>query len=156
MKQAHHNKEKLKPNSVLGQDVNNALRELVRLSKKLIEFADQEAQALMRNDHITFAFTQRDKESLAGRYSQASEEFRCRLDDFRHADKGILMQLDALQTQLKEKTANNNEVIAQIKKRASANTQSTLFAAQELGQRVVFDNKIDKATTDPAFASAQK
>ena len=40
--------------------------------------------------------------------------------------------------QLKEKTANNNEIIAQIKTRASANTQSTLFTAQELGQRVRF------------------
>jgi hypothetical protein len=134
-------KRAVKQDSVLGNDVNIALRELVRVSKKLIEFADQESQALLTNDHITFAFTQRDKESLSGRYAKASEEFRSRLDEFRHADKGILMQLDQLQRTLKEKTANNNEMISQIKKRASANTQSTLFAVQELGQRVQFDKK---------------
>lgn len=131
--------EESKKTDILDRDVNRALRELVRLSKKLVEFADQETQALVMNDHITFAFTQRDKERLAVQYAQASEEFRSRLDEFRHADKSVLMQLDRLQTQLKEKTANNNDMIEQIKKRASANTQSTLFAAQELGQRVVFD-----------------
>lgn len=135
-------KETAKQNDILGKDVNSALRELVRLSKKLIEFADQEGQALLTNDHVTFAFTQRDKESLSGRYAKASEEFRSRLDEFRHADKGILMQLDNLQRTLKEKTASNNEMIAHIKKRASANTQSTLFAAQELGQRVRFEEAI--------------
>ncbi len=134
-------KKAAQQDGVLGKDVNLALRELVRLSKKLIEFADQETQALLVNDHITFAFTQKDKESLSGRYAKASEEFRSRLDEFRHADKGILMQLDGLQRTLKEKTANNNDMIAQIKKRASANTQSTLFAAQELGQRVQFAEK---------------
>ncbi len=134
-------KKTAQQDGVLGKDVNLALRELVRLSKKLIEFADQETQALLVNDHITFAFTQKDKESLSGRYAKASEEFRSRLDEFRHADKGILMQLDGLQRTLKEKTANNNDMIAQIKKRASANTQSTLFAAQELGQRVQFAEK---------------
>ncbi|MGH1455686.1 MAG: hypothetical protein ACRBDI_02805 [Alphaproteobacteria bacterium] len=134
-------KAKNEKDTVLGRDVNHALRELVRLSKKLIEFADQEMQALIKSDHITFAFTQRDKDSFARAYAKASEEFRSRLDEFRNADKGLLMQLDALQTQLREKTASNNEMIGQIKKRASANTQSTLFTAQELGQRVKFDEK---------------
>lgn len=121
---------------VLGQDVNQALRELVRLNKRLIEFADQETQSLVTSDHMRFAITQQDKESLARQYMQASEEFRTRLDDFRHADKSILMQLEKLQTELKEKTQNNNVLIDQIKTRAAANTQSTLFTVQELGQRV--------------------
>ncbi len=126
---------------ILGKDVNNALRELVRLSKKLIEFADQETQSLVTNDNIKFAFTQQDKECLAERYAKASEEFRSRLDDFRNADKSILMQLDRLQNELKEKTQSNNIIIEQIKNRARANTQSTLFTVQELGQRVSFANK---------------
>ncbi len=121
---------------VLGKDVNQALRELVRLNKRLIDFADQETQSLVTSDHMRFAFTQQDKESLARQYMQASEEFRTRLDDFRHADKSILMQLEKLQTELKEKTQNNNVLINQIKTRAAANTQSTLFTVQELGQRV--------------------
>lgn len=121
---------------VLGQNVNQALRELVRLNQKLINFADQETQSLVTSDHMRFAFIQHDKESLARQYMQASEEFRTRLDDFRHADKSILMQLEKLQTELKEKTQNNNILIDQIKTRAAASTQSTLFTVQELGQRV--------------------
>lgn len=123
---------------VLGQDVNSALRELVRLSKRLIEFADQETQCLMKNDHINFAFTQRDKDSLAQRYAKASEEFRTRLEEFRVADKGLLMQLDRLQSELRNKTHDNNVMIEQIKKRSAANTQSTLFTVQEMGQRAHF------------------
>ncbi len=123
---------------ILAHDANNALRELVRLTKRLVEFADRETQSLVTNDHMQFAFTQQDKESLAERYAQASEEFRTRLGEFRHADKNILMQLDSLQSELKEKTQNNNVLIERIKSRASAHTRSALFTAQELGQRVQF------------------
>ncbi|MGH1378201.1 MAG: hypothetical protein ACRBB3_05200 [Alphaproteobacteria bacterium] len=149
------NKQKQKQNTnVLGKDVNQALRELVRLNKRLIDFADQETQSLVTNDHMRFAFTQQDKESLARQYMQASEEFRTRLDDFRHADKSILMQLDKLQIELKEKTQNNNVLIDQIKTRASANTQSTLFTVQELGQRVSFpDNAAQKENKEERVAS---
>ena len=126
---------------VLGHNVNMALRELVKITKGLVEFADQETQALVINDHIRFAFIQQDKECLAERYAKASEEFRSRLDEFRSADKSTLLQLDKLQTELKEKTHSNNIVIEQIKKRATANTQSTLFTVQEMGQRVTFNDK---------------
>lgn len=140
--------------NVLGKDVNQALRELVRLNKRLIDFADQETQSLVTSDHMRFAFTQQDKESLARQYMQASEEFRTRLDDFRHADKSILMQLDKLQIELKEKTQNNNVLIEQIKTRASANTQSTLFTVQELGQRVSFPESTgQKGTKEERVAS---
>lgn len=140
--------------NVLGKDVNQALRELVRLNKRLIDFADQETQSLVTSDHMRFAFTQQDKESLARQYMQASEEFRTRLDDFRHADKSILMQLDKLQIELKEKTQNNNVLIEQIKTRASANTQSTLFTVQELGQRVSFpETTAPKGTKEERIAS---
>ena len=124
--------------NVLTSDINQSLRELVRLSKQLVEFADQETQCLVTNDHLRFAYTQRDKENLAERYTQASEEFRSRIDEFRNADKSILIQLDRLQAELKEKTESNNLLIGQIKKRAAANTQSTLFTVQELGQKVFF------------------
>ena len=124
--------------NILGKDVNLALRELVRLSKKLIEFADRETQALVTNDHMSFAFIGQDKESMAQRYMKASEEFRGRIEEFHNADKSIMMQLDKLQNELKEKTQSNNILIGQIKKRAAANTQSTLFTVQELGQRVSF------------------
>ena len=127
-----------KNKNILGSDANGALRELVRLSKKLVDFADQETQSLVTSDHMSFAITQQDKERLAKRYASASEEFRTRLEDFRGADKSILSQLDKVQIELKEKTQNNNVLIEQIKKRASANTKATLFTVQELGQRVHF------------------
>ncbi len=131
-----------KPNTnVLKSDVNHALNELVRLSKKLVDFADRETQSLITGDHLGFAFAQHDKEDIASRYAKASEEFRERLDEFRGADKSVLMQLDRLQNELKEKTQNNRVLIEQIKIQALANTQSTLFTAQELGQRVRFPEK---------------
>lgn len=128
-------------NKILVRDVDHALRELVRLSKKLVDFADQETQSLIKGDHLGFAMTQQEKEALAVQYTKASEEFRERLEDFRSADKGILKQLDQLQAELKDKTENNNVLIDQIKARATANTQSTLFTAQEMGQRVHFADK---------------
>ncbi len=127
---------------VLQPDVNASLSELVSITRKLIGFADQETQCLITHDHIGFAFTQRDKENLAARYMKASEEFRNHVEDFKTADRGLLMQLDRLQKDLKEKTSNNNVLIEQIKTKASSNTQSTLFTAQELGQRVRFQKPI--------------
>ena len=141
-------------NKILIHDVDHALRELVRLSKKLVDFADQETQSLIKGDHLGFAMTQQEKESLAVQYTKASEEFRDRLEDFRTADKGILMQLDKLQTELKEKTENNNMLIDQIKTRATANTQSTLFTAQEMGQRVHFPEKDIRAEHKEERASS--
>lgn len=123
---------------ILGTNVNHALQELIRLSKRLSDYADMETKSLVTQDHMLFAFTQRDKESMAERYALASEEFRDRLDEFRSADRGLLMQLERLQDGLKEKTQSNNEMIEQIKKKASANTQATLFTVQEMGQRVFF------------------
>ncbi len=126
---------------ILPRDVNAALRELVRLSKKLVEFTDRETQALVVNDHLSFAFIGQDKESLAERYMQASEEFRIRLEEFRGADKSLLAQLNQYQEELKEKTQSNNIIIGQLKDRAAANTKTTLFTVQELGQRVSFSNE---------------
>ncbi len=143
MKHALKDKEQ----NILPQDVNHALRELVRLSKRLVEFSDQETQALIKNDHMQFALIQQDKERLAEQYMRASEEFRSRLDDFKKADKGLLMQLDKLQKELKEKAESNNMTIDQVTTRARANTQSTLFSAQEMGQRVTFaQNEAQGAT----------
>ncbi len=126
----------------LSQDVNEALRQLVHISKRLVEFTDQETQSLVKQDHMNFALVQRDKERLADRYARACAEFQERLEEFRAADKGLILQLDGMQNTLREKTENNNSMIAQIKKRAQANTQSTLFSVQEMGQRaIIHDNK---------------
>ena len=123
---------------ILGDDPNRALHELIRITKQLVECADRESQSLITNDHMQFAFTQQDKERLAEQYAQASEEFRTRLEDFRNVDKSLLDQLDKVQLELKEKTQSNNVLVEQLIKRASANTEGTLFTAQELGQRARF------------------
>lgn len=124
----------------LSDDVNEALRQLVALSKRLVEFTDQETQSLIKQDHMSFALVQRDKERIADRYAQACEEFQERLEEFRVADKGLILQLDGMQNTLREKTTNNNVMIASIKTRAQANTQATLFSAQEMGQRITLHN----------------
>ncbi len=139
MSTALHKQKAPTPPSILGADVNHALQELIRLSKKLVDFADQETKSLVTRDAMLFAFTQKDKEILAERYAQASEEFRSRLDDFRRADRGLLMKLERLQEELRQKTHDNNMAIEQVKEKVSASTQATLFSAQEMGQRVRFN-----------------
>lgn len=146
MTNAHNETNK----NALPANVNDALRELVRLSKKLIMFTDQETQSLVTSDHLRFAYIQRDKERTALQYTKASEEFRSRLEEFRNADKGLLMQLDRSQSELKQKNESNNILIEQIKNRAQANTTSTLFTVQEMGQRIQFP------TTDSSTATLQK
>ncbi len=132
------------PDSVLSNNINESLQTMVRLSRQLIDFANQESQCLITNDLLRFGYLQKDKNALATRYAKASEEFRSRLDDFRKSDKALLMQLDRLQAELKEKTQGNNIMIEQIKTRASANTQSTLFTVQEMGQRISMPQEQEK------------
>ena len=137
--------------AVLPKDVNAALRELIRLTTRLVDFADIETQALVKNDHLAFAYAQKDKEKFAAHYSKASEEFRARVEEFRGCDQRLLLQLDQKQSELREKTMSNNVVIDQVKTRASANTQATLFSAQEIGQRVRFaDDAPDPAARGTA------
>ena len=128
------NKEQQKqPKSILAKDVNQAVRQLIAISQDLIRFADTEAQALVTLDHMKFAFDQR--------YALASEEFRERLGAFRMADKNLIAHLNTLQNELKEKTEHNNVMIDQIKTKAAANTQATLFTVQQMGQRVYFGDQ---------------
>lgn len=137
--------EKKTKETVLSADVNVAMRELVRLSKRLVEFTDQETQNLITQDYMGFAFSLQEKENLAQRYTKASEEFRARLDEFKTADNGLVLQLNKLQNELKEKAENNNRMIDQLQKQARTNTTETLFAAQELGQRVTFPGDAERA-----------
>lgn len=130
------NKADQAPAAALPQDTSAALRLLTRLTQKLINIAEMETQALVRNDHLQFAYIQPDKEKTAASYAQAAQEFSTRREDFRKADKGLLHKLDTLQTTLRQKSNDNNDVIDQLKKRARANTQNTLFSVQEMGQRI--------------------
>lgn len=135
-------------NMILSKDVNQAVRQLIKISQDLVRLADDEAQALVTLDHMKFAMSQRDKERLAEQYSKASEEFRERLGAFRMADKNLIAQLNTLQNELKDKNGHNNLMINQIKKKAAANTQSTLFTAQQMGQRVYFQDNTTENEQD--------
>lgn len=124
--------------SVLPDDPNHALRELIRLTTALRDMSEQETQYLVTNDMLQFAFTQQDKEKIAARYQQASLEFRRRIEEFRGADKGLIQKLEALQNELKDKSESNNVIVGRIRQKATANTKATLFTAQEIGQRAEF------------------
>ena len=128
--------------TILSNDPTAAIRQLITLSRKLCQFADQETNALAMGDMMRFAYSQQDKEKLAQEYTAASEEFRARLEQFRGVDKTLLNELDKLQSELKKKSEDNNVIIRQLRDRAITNTKGTLFAAQELGQRVTFPAKI--------------
>ncbi len=83
-------KQEKQTNYILSNDVNQAIHQLISLSKDLIRLADDEAQALVTLDHMKFALAQSDKEKMAERYAKASEEFRNRLGAFRMLFKMIL------------------------------------------------------------------
>jgi hypothetical protein len=120
---------------LLPQERSQALMHLIRLTQGLSALADKESQALARDDMLTFSVLQDEKELLANRYVRASEEFRNRLEDFRGADPTILDRLVALQKDLGEKTADNNQMISRIYQKARKTTQSALVTVQELAQR---------------------
>lgn len=122
-------------------DANTHLRHLIRLSQKILDLTHQETQALVKNDHMQFAFLMQDKEKVADSYREASEYFRAQIEEFRNADQSLLIKLDRMQTEIKDVTQSNNTMIDSLQKRARANTQSTLFSAQDLGQRMRTDNK---------------
>ena len=126
---------------VLSSNVNLAMREMIRISEKLVHLAEDETNALVRGDIMYFAMAQKNKEKLTSQYKNASEEFQTRIDDFKAADTLLINKLDSLQNEIRQKTECNNRMIDQIKKKSLANTKETLFTAQDLGQRLtVQDN----------------
>jgi len=146
---------KQKPETILSSDTTVALKELVAMSRSLITFAETETQALVMGDLMRFALTQQDKDKMARRYALASNEFRRRINEFRGCNSALLMQLEGLQKQLKEKTLEANVLVDQVKRRSRANTRATLFTAQEMGQRAAFPQAVnkDEATTKERAAS---
>lgn len=131
---------------VLSGNVNLAMREMIRISEKLVHIAEDETHSLVRGDMMHFAIAQREKEKLSSRYAKASEEFRSRLEDFKRADKTLINKLDFLQNEIRQKTECNNRMIDQIKQKSMANTKATLLTAQDLGQRLVLPQDTENNT----------
>ncbi len=124
-----------KKEKILAADAGTAVQEMISLTRTLLNFAEEEAQALVKGDLAQLTVVQENKEKLAGSYAGASQEFRFRIEEFRGTDRRLLDELEKLQNELGEKTENNNALISQIYQSALANTQKTLLSAQEMGQR---------------------
>lgn len=119
---------------ILSGDRSVALNRLIKLTQNLSNLADREAQALAQNDMLGFAILQDEKTLITEQYVSACEEFRSNINLYRGVDKSLLDRLDRLQKDLGEKTKANNDTVSNIYDRAQNRTQSSLLAAQEIGQ----------------------
>jgi hypothetical protein len=129
-----------------GLPASSIMHQLITHSQKLIDLGDKESQALVQNDMLAFAILQYEKEALTTKYVAVSEEFRSRLEEFRHIEKPLLARLEKLQKDLAEKSHANNAVIRQIQLRAEKSTQKTLLEAQEMAQGLLirYDHDIQQ------------
>ncbi|MGQ0527382.1 MAG: hypothetical protein ACT4OY_05045 [Alphaproteobacteria bacterium] len=128
------NQTKPARNEFAGLPASSIMHHLIGHSQKLVDLSDKETQALVQNDMLAFAILQYEKDSLTTKYVGISKEFRSRLEEFRHLDRGHLNKLEALQKTLSEKSHANNAIIAKLKHRIEKNTHQTLLAAQEIAQ----------------------
>lgn len=141
--------------SVLQSEPDNALKDLIKITQSLIDLADREAHVLAKNDIMEFAIMQDEKAVMTQRYIQMSRAFRERLEEFRGKDPGLLDQLENLQKDLSDITRANNNVIGQIQNRAKQNTSTTLFSAQELGQKCSLNRINESANSEISPQAAE-
>lgn len=125
-------KDDTKP--VLPEDAAKALNMLNRLTLNLCSMADREATALAQNDMVAFSILQDEKALTSEQYVKACTEFRDNINAYRNSDPTLLDRLEKLQKDLAEKTQENNKAVEQMYERAKNRTQSSLLAAQEIGQ----------------------
>lgn len=121
---------------ILPKDSRQAVLELIKVTQKLLDMSDKEAQALAQDDMLCFAILQDEKAFLSERYGRLSEEFRERIGEFHGTDKNMLDRLENLQKLLGEKTRQNNAIVSEMYERSRTKTQDTLLAAQEIAQNV--------------------
>lgn len=133
--------------SLLVQDKSQALQQLIKVTKSLLDLGEKEAQALAQDDMLSFAILQDEKTKLAEHYAKMSEEFRDRLPQFRGVSPALLDRLEYLQIQLGEVSQRNADIVRNMYDRARANTQTTLLNAQEMGQdkRIKFANNNEQS-----------
>lgn len=121
--------------NILSDKPDVAMQDLIKVTRRLVNLAGREAQALATNDLMTFAIMQDEKAQLAERYVTMSREFRARVDEFRSIDSSLLDRLDALQKELADVFKDNNKSVNRVMGYARETTRSTLFSAQELAQK---------------------
>jgi hypothetical protein len=119
---------------LLSSSTSIALRSMIRISTKLCDISDQETQKIAQEDFVGLALMQNKKKALAEDYAQMSQEFHARLEDFKGADQALLGALKDLQLTLGEKAQTNSANLKEMMSKLQQNTQSTLLAAQTIGQ----------------------
>ena len=119
---------------VLAREKNQAVQQLIKLTRNLTDLAERESQALAQNDMVSFAILQDEKALIAEHYAAASSEFRARLPEFRGMNPDLLDRLESLQVRLGEAARQNNDTVKRMYSQSKENTQNTLISAQELGQ----------------------
>ncbi len=153
MKHGEENIQNTQQN-ILPRNVDRAVEVLIAITQDLLHLAREEHESLITLDHMRFAHAQKEKDALGLYYTQASEEFRGRLGAFRMADRALIAQLNASQTELRNLTERNNRLIDDIKQRTQATTQSALFIAQEMGQRVPVNNNASNTNSNDVYTRA--
>ena len=135
---------------VLAREKNQAVQQLIKLTRNLTDLAERESQALAQNDMVSFAILQDEKALIAEHYAAASSEFRARLPEFRGMNPDLLDRLESLQVRLGESARHNNDAVKRIYSQSKENTQNTLISAQELGQSkpMRFANDMGETTNE--------
>lgn len=110
----------------LPVDTAQALRSLIVLSERLLDFSERETQALIQNDMATFAILQDEKQAGANRYNAACQEFSERIEDFRGCDTTLLNRLETLQISLSEKMRSNCTIVNKINDNANAKIKKSI------------------------------
>lgn len=129
-------KQNTKPEGVLPQDPTSALKSLIALTEQMASFTEDATRKLVQNDMLGIAIMQHDKEVLAEKYQLAAREFSRRVEEFRSCDKALIQKLEAAQNELNTQAKQNNQFLSKIINRSREKTQSTLFTAQDLAQKV--------------------
>lgn len=120
---------------LLSDKPEAALQDMIKMTRRLVNLAAREAQALATNDLMSFAIMQDEKNVLAERYVEMSREFRARIEDFRGIDDTILDRLEQIQKDLADATRDTNKEIHRVRGYAMQATRNTLFSAQEISQK---------------------
>lgn len=132
-------------NAMLVEDPNLAIKTIIKMTQSLIIMAEKESQALAKNDMLSLAILQDEKETITQRYVKISQEFRTRIEEFRGVDRNELDKLEKLQVELSNISKDNNAVLDRIQKRSQKKTATNMFTVQELAQNhTVFNENGDE------------
>lgn len=105
----------------------STVQTICSLSQALLDLAEQESQALITHDFISFSILQDEKTEITKRYVSASHDFRAQLDAMKTIDSVHINRLESLQDALQTRTQDNNALLLQMEPKAAdaPDTQAT-------------------------------